>query len=78
MTSVRQIGAAYRAMAEIGYRPAAPSDGFGNITRETRVDEEAERYAKNFLREEDSDHYFAGCTDGRTVKAAIWTLEASG
>lgn len=63
-------------MAELGYRPAASSDGFGNITSETQLDEESERYAENFMREEDSDHYFAGCTDARTVKAAVWTLEA--
>ncbi len=63
-------------MAEIGYHPAAPSDGFGNVTTMIPLDDEIERYAESFLREEDDGSYRAGCTDGRTVKSAIWTLEA--
>jgi hypothetical protein len=74
-----EIGAAYRAMAEAGYRPAAPSDGFGNITvplPETDIDQEIRAYAERFVEEEDSDRYWAGCTHDEFLRAAVWTLEA--
>jgi hypothetical protein len=74
-----EIGAAYRAMAEVGYRPAAPSDGFGNITvplAETDIDQEVQQYARRFVDEEESDTYWAGCTHGEFLRAAVWTLEA--
>ncbi len=70
---------AYRGMASLGYRPAAPSDGFGGITvpkRELEVDIEGREYGQRFLREEDEGLYLAGCTDFRSLRAAIWALEA--
>ncbi|MBI4302678.1 MAG: hypothetical protein HY664_08740 [Chloroflexi bacterium] len=70
---------AYRKMAEMGYRPAAPSDGFGNITvpeRELVLDIEGREYGQRFLQEEDKGVYWAGCTDFRSLCAAIWALEA--
>jgi hypothetical protein len=73
------IGEAYRAMGEVGYRPAAPSDGLGNIVvplAETDIDQEIRSYAERFEEEEDSDRYWAGCTHGEFLRAAIWTLEA--
>jgi hypothetical protein len=74
-----EIGAAYRAMAAAGYRPAAPSNGFGNIViplAETDIDQEMRSYAERFVEEEDSDRYWAGCTHGEFLRAAVWTLEA--
>jgi predicted GTPase len=74
-----EIGAAYRAMAEAGYRPAASSDGLGNIrmpTPELNMDHEIRSYAERFVKEEDVDRYWAGCTHGEFLEAAVWTLEA--
>jgi hypothetical protein len=74
-----RIREAYQAMAELGYRPKAPSDGFGNITVPlSQLDLEAEvrRYSEDFTAEEDKGLYQAGCTNGSSMKAAIWTLEA--
>ena len=70
---------AYRAMVEAGYRPAAPSDGFGHITvplAELDLDAEAEQYAAVFIREEDGNRYWVGLPDFRANRAFIWTLEA--
>lgn len=66
-------------MASVGYRPAAPSDGLGNIIvpeSELDIDVEAWEYGQRFLKEEDECVYWAGCTDFRSLRAAIWTLEA--
>lgn len=75
----QRLAEAYRAMASLGYRPAAPSDGFGGITvpeRELELDVEAREYGQRFLKEEDNGVYWAGCTDFRSLRAAIWALEA--
>ncbi|MGE3272124.1 MAG: hypothetical protein AB7P40_25445 [Chloroflexota bacterium] len=66
-------------MAELGYRPAAPSDGFGNITvptAELETSIEAREYARRFAEEEDEGHFWGGCTDYRFSRAAILALEA--
>lgn len=70
---------AYRGLASLGYRPAAPSDGFGGMIipeRELDVDIEGREYGQRFLKEEDSGVYSAGCADFRFLRAAIWALEA--
>ena len=75
----QRMAEAYRGMASLGYRPAAPSDGFGGITvpeRELEVDIEGREYSQRFLQEEDKGVYRAGCTDFRSLRAAIWALEA--
>ena len=75
----QRMAEAYRGMASLGYRPAAPSDGFGGITvpeRELEVAIEGREYGQRFLQEEDEDVYLAGCTDFRSLRAAIWALEA--
>jgi hypothetical protein len=75
----QRIVEAYRAMAILRYRPAAPSDGFGGITvptEELDVDIEAREYSRRFLKEEDDGAYWAGVTDFRSLRAAIWTLES--
>ena len=74
-----RIREAYQAMADLGYRPKAPSDGFGNITvplRELDLEDEVRRYSEDFTAEEDKGQYWAGCTDGSSMKAAVWALEA--
>ena len=66
-------------MAELGYRPAAPGDGYGNITvpaAELETSVEAREYAARFAEEEDEGRYTAGCTDYRFSRAAILALEA--
>lgn len=76
-----QAEAAYRRMAdEARYRPAAPSDGFGNITvplAELDLDQEAEVYAGRWLQEEDSQVYALGCPDFADRAALIFTVEAA-
>lgn len=75
-----QIAATYRRMARMKYRPAAPSDGFGNITvpiRELDIDQEIIDYAIAFRREENSDDYFLGCPDFGDRPALILIVEAA-
>lgn len=76
---VDRIQGAYRAMTALGYRPAAPSDGFGGIivpTPELDVDIESREYCQRFLQEEDTNKYWVGNPDFRANRAFIWTLEA--
>jgi hypothetical protein len=79
MSKLERLADAYKMMAALGYRPAAPSDGFGSITipeAELEVEIEAREYAHRFVAEEDTDHYFAGCTDYVFNRAAVLALEA--
>lgn len=78
---IEQIKAAYRAMSQRAhYRPAAPSDGMGNITvpaEQLNLEKEAEAYAKRWWADEDKFSFFIGCGDGQTRKALIFTVEAA-
>ena len=78
--SVASAALAYRRMAEeVRYRPAAPSDGFGNITvdlAELDLDEEARTYARDFLDAENTSTFFIGCSNFDTQHAMIFALEA--
>jgi hypothetical protein len=79
MSKLERIAEAYKMMAELGYRPAAPSDGFGGITvplPELELDIEAREYAQRFIAEEDTDRYFAGSTNYTFNRAAVLALEA--
>lgn len=79
MSKLERFVEAYKMMAEMGYRPAAPSDGLGGIAvpyAELEVDIEAKEYASRFAAEEDSNTYYAGCTDYRFNRAAVLALEA--
>jgi hypothetical protein len=79
MSKLERLAEAYLMLAELGYRPAAPSDGFGGITvphAELEVSIEAREYARRFVAEEDSDRYYAGCTDYTFNRAAVLALEA--
>src|ERR1039458_3797656 len=60
----RQIETAYRRMAEAHYRPAAPSDGMGNLAGELDLDAEIRAYTERFYREEDSRVFNIGCANG--------------
>jgi hypothetical protein len=78
---VENLANAYRAMAEQAhYRPAAPSDGMGNITvplDELDLDEEAHEYAVEWLTEEHDDTFFIGCTDFALAPATVFAIEAA-
>jgi hypothetical protein len=81
MDSLEQIRIVYRTMAlRTKYRPAAPSDGFGNITvpkEELSPDREAHKYADNWWKSEDDRTFRIGCCDFRTRPATIFAVEAA-
>jgi hypothetical protein len=76
---------AYLIMARAKYRPAAPSDGLGNIqlSRSEQNDQdalylEAVKYAAAFNREEDGhDGFHIGCSNWETNRAFILAIEAA-
>lgn len=76
---------AYLMMAERAhYRPAAPSDGFGNIQLtleqvrdDYRLQREAVAYALEFDKEEDTNSFWIGCSDYKTNRAFVWSIEAA-
>jgi hypothetical protein len=66
------------------YRPAAPGDGFGNITLSTkqlddpqRLAKEAAVYAKRFIAEEDGRTFRIGVSNFRTNRAFVYVIEAA-
>jgi len=77
----KQIESAYRAMAEKAkYRPAAPSDGMGNISvplKDLDLPEEAAEYARKWWKEEDKQSFDIGCCDQDTRPATIFAIEAA-
>lgn len=79
--SRKQIEDAYRRMAiEAHYRPAAPSDGFGNIRiplEELDLDAEAREFAEAWWRQEDSCEFLIGCANFTERKAMIYAVEAA-
>ena len=75
---------AYMMMANAGYRPAAPGDGFGGIylTNDQMKDRErlyteAVQYALAFAREEDGDAFLIGCSNYDTNRAFLLCIEAA-
>lgn len=72
---------AYRRMAqEAQYRPAAPSDGMGNITvpfAELEVGIEAREYANRWWQAEDAGDYVIGYPSFERRPALIFTVEAA-
>jgi hypothetical protein len=76
-----QIGAAYKRMAERGYRPEAPGDILRQITvptEELDLDQEASDYAVRWWAEEDGNggEFFVGYTNFETRPATIYAIEA--
>ena len=76
-----QIESAYKAMAtKAKYRPAAPSDGMGNISvpvEALNLDKEAAEYARDWWKEEDDQTFDIGCCDQVTRPATIFAIEAA-
>jgi len=77
----RQIADVYARMArEVRYRPAAPSDGFGNITvpeDELDLGREQESYIASWWRQEDVRRYAVGCPAFPMRKVMILAIEAA-
>jgi hypothetical protein len=77
----RQLADAYRRMArEARYRPAAPSDGLGNIAmppEELLLDAEAEDYARRWWRDEEDGAFTVGCCNHSTRPATVFAIEAA-
>lgn len=77
-TQVQEI---YRRMArEARYRPAAPSDGLGNITvplGQLDLGREAAAYAEAWGREEQSLDFFLGCPSFGDRPALVFLVEAA-
>jgi hypothetical protein len=72
-----QIADAYRQMARAGYRPEAPSDGFGNITGPLDLAAELERFIPDWWAQEEAQRYRIGCPDWHDRRALIWTIAAA-
>lgn len=75
-----QLHAAYRAMAQARYRPAAPGDGCGNITvplEDLDLEDEARRYAEAWWTEEDDMSFTIGCAHYPTRRALVYCVEAA-
>jgi hypothetical protein len=76
---------AYLQMAkEARYRPKALGDGCGNVSLTAteaadpeRLQREARAYAATFDGEEDERRFFIGCSDFRTNRAFVYTIEAA-
>jgi hypothetical protein len=82
--SLMRFAQAYLMMARARYRPAAPSDGFGNIqlTKDECNDQdllylEAVRYAAAFKRDEDGMSFDIGCSNFETNRAFMLSIEAA-
>lgn len=77
----KQITDAYKKMAiELRYRPAAPGDGFGNITvryEELDVEKEAVAYARAWWKEEDKGDYIIGSPNYELRPAMVHAIEAA-
>ncbi len=75
----------YLAMARhAGYRPAAPGDGLGGITLTVEelldadiLEAEAQRYAADFVRQDEEMEYPIGCPDFSFNKAFCLAIEAA-
>lgn len=76
-----QIGEAYREMAERAkYRPAAPSDGLGNITipkEKLNIEEESASYTPDWWKAEDDGAFHVGVPSYEGRKALIFLIEAA-
>jgi hypothetical protein len=79
VTKQERFAEAYKMLAAPGYRPAAPSDGHGNITapaEELDLDAEARDYARRFDAMDESMDWVIGCTDYTFNRAFVLALEA--
>lgn len=84
-TTYKRLREAYLMMAQRArYRPAAPSDGCGHIELSRaevgdlqRLAREAGAYAQQFRKEEDQLKFWIGCSNFKTNRAFVWTIEAA-
>lgn len=84
-TEYDRICEAYLRMArEAKYRPAAPSDGFGNIQLskseledEYRLAKEAGKYANQFLKEENEHSFYFGRSNWPTNRAFVYAIQGA-
>jgi hypothetical protein len=74
---------AYLQMTKIAYRPAAPSDGFGNVVlsdaelqNQTEINEEATSYADECVASDDDCTWRTGSTNYSTNRATVYLVEA--
>lgn len=78
---VEQIASAYKLMAEKArYRPAAPSDGVGNITappEKLNLERESLQYAESWWDQEDKRKFNVGCCNYSTRPATIFAIEGA-
>jgi hypothetical protein len=74
---MRPVAEAYRLMAVNDYRPAAPSDGLGNITGPLNLEREIERYCARWSEEEDSLDYRIGVGNFSTMVPLVLCIEAA-
>lgn len=73
-----QVGGVYCRMAdEARYRPAAPSDGMGNITGPLDMDTEIRTYTASWRAEEDAMNYPLGCPEYKLRPAMVLAVEAA-
>lgn len=75
-----QVADAYRTLARLRYRPAAPSDGFGNITvpeHKLNLEREVMGYADHWWEEEEAGKYRIGCPHYSLRPAMILVIEAA-
>jgi hypothetical protein len=84
-TEFERITEAYLTMAsEVLYRPAMPSDGFGNtglseseLNDPLRLQVEAGQYSKQFIAEENQGSFHIGVSDYATNRALVYVIEAA-
>jgi hypothetical protein len=78
---VEQIDRVYRLMDRtIRYRPAAPSDGFGNIAcplEELDLDAEIREYANEWWQQEDACQFLVGCANSEEREPMVLLIEAA-
>lgn len=76
-----QVAEAYGRMAtEARYRPAAPSDGLGNIVMpeaELVLGDESAEYARQWMSQEDEGNFSTGYPDHPGRPALVFTIEAA-
>jgi hypothetical protein len=77
----KQIDDIYRRFSEEAhYRPAAPSDGLGNLTvpeDELDLAGEQRKFAAKWWQQEDECEFFIGCSDFEYRKVMICCVEAA-
>lgn len=80
-TYLDQVRHTYTRMAdECRYRPAAPSDGLGNITvplAELDLNAEVLDYARSWRHQEDEQSFYVGCPSFTGRPALILAVEAA-